>query len=288
MKSSQEILEYFRQNPRESGEFLELELAQDDLMCIGYKAFVDLAQLFLMRMHTPRVSEKNEKIILRFEKLDIQSSFHKAQQSEEKYGVQSAFFQIDKTSQFSFLYHYQHALEFAQLSSKQRILNLGINKGDEFTLIRDLLGTQSFASKEFVGIDYSASAISYAKEQLPESNVHLHTHDINHLDTLELGKFDLLISIGTLQSSSLSFNEKFMQIYQYYLEAGASIILGFPNCRWIDGEMIYGAKAPNYPFSEMSLVLKDIHFCKKYLQQKKYRVIVTGKDYLFLSARKLT
>jgi 2-polyprenyl-3-methyl-5-hydroxy-6-metoxy-1,4-benzoquinol methylase len=288
LKSSQEILEYFKTTPCESGAFLEIELAQSDVMHIGYKAFVDLAQLFMMRLHTPIASQKSEKVLLRFEKLDTQSSFHKIQQSEEKYGVESVFFGIDKTSQFSFLYHYQHALEFVQLSTKQRILNLGINKGDEFTLIRDLLGTDSFSSKEFVGIDYSASAISYAKEQLPESNVHLHTHDINHLDTLELGKFDLLISIGTLQSSSLNFNEKFMDIYQNHLEKDASIILGFPNCRWIDGEMIYGAKAPNYPFSEMSLVLKDIHFCKKYLQQKKYRVIVTGKDYLFLSARKLT
>ena len=271
-----------------SGAFLELELAQADVMRIGYKAFVDLAQLFLMRMHTPVLLAQKEKVLLRFEKLDIQSSFHKAEKSEEKYGVESTFFQIDKTSQFSFLYHYQHALEFAQLSTKHKVLNLGINKGDEFTLIRDLLGEEDFASKEFVGIDYSASAISYAKEQLQEANVHLYTHDINHLDTLDLGRFDLLISIGTLQSSSLSFNEKFMEIYQNHLEKGASIILGFPNCRWIDGEMIYGAKAPNYPFSEMSLVLKDIHFCKKYLQQKKYRVIVTVKDYLFLSARKLT
>jgi hypothetical protein len=78
-----------------------------------------------------------------------------------------------------------------------------------------------------------------------------------------------------------------MSIYQNHLENGGAIILGFPNCRWIDGEMIYGAKAPNYSFSELSLVLKDIHFCKKYLQQKKYRVVITGKDYLFLSARKI-
>ena len=287
MRSTQEILEYFRSTPCGSGDFLEIELLESDVVRIGYKAFVDLAQLFLMKMHTPLISEQKEKVILRFEKLDMQSSFHKSEQSEEKYGTQSAFFQIDKTSQFSFLYHYQHALEFIGVQTKQRILNLGINKGDEFTLIRDLLGTESFASKEFVGIDYSASAIAYAKEQLKEPNVELLTHDINDLDTLDLGKFDLLISIGTLQSSSLSLNEKFMQIYQNHLEKGASIILGFPNCRWIDGEMIYGAKAPNYPFSEMSLVLKDIHFCKKYLQQKKYRVIVTGKDYLFLSARKL-
>jgi hypothetical protein len=78
-----------------------------------------------------------------------------------------------------------------------------------------------------------------------------------------------------------------MNIYQNYLLKGGAMILGFPNCRWIDGEMIYGAKAPNYKFNEMGLVLKDIYFCKKYLQQKGYRVVITGKDYLFLSARKI-
>ena len=62
------------------------------------------------------------------------------------------------------------------------------------------------------------------------------------------------------------------------------MILGFPNCRWIDGEMIYGAKAKNYAFPEMSLLYKDVHFCKKYLQQKKFRVTVTGKNYIFLTA----
>jgi hypothetical protein len=78
-----------------------------------------------------------------------------------------------------------------------------------------------------------------------------------------------------------------MNIYQNHLEKGGAIILGFPNCRWIDGEMVYGAKVPNYSFSELGMVIKDIHFCKKYLQQKGYRVVITGKDYLFLSARKI-
>ena len=32
---------------------------------------------------------------------------------------------------------------------------------------------------------------------------------------------------------------------------------------------------------------KDIYYAKKYLQQKKFRVTITGKDYLFLRARKI-
>lgn len=252
---------------------------------IGYKAFIDLAQLFFMKMLTPTTS--GEKTILRFLKLDTNSSFHKADSSDEKYGINSEFFSIDKTAQFSFLYHYQQALKFVNIADKKRVFNLGINKGDEFEVIKDLLGMNEFKDKEFVGVDYSNSAIEYAQKNFPHTNTKFISHDINNLNELDLGRFDLIISIGTLQSSSLSFNATFMKIYQNYLQKGGAIILGFPNCRWVDGEMIYGAKAPNYPFAEMSLVLKDIHFCKKYLQQKGYRVVITGKDYLFLSARKI-
>ena len=235
-----------------------------------------------MKMLTPDIL--NDTITLRFYKLDTTSSFHKTDKSNEKYGVNSEFFMINKTTQFSFLYHYKQALKFVKIADKTDILNLGINKGDEFQVIKNMLNNDEFNEKKFTGIDYSNSIITYAKTKFPHANMKFISYDINNLKELNLGKFDLIISIGTLQSSNLNFNKTFMDIYQNYLQKGGSIILGFPNCRWIDGEMIYGAKAPNYPFSEMSLVLKDIHFCKKYLQQKGYRVVITGKDYLFLSA----
>ena len=280
-----ELLELFKNSKLKEKEILEVKLLNKEVESIGYKAFVDLAQLFFMKMLSP-VYEKN-KTILRFYKLDTNSSFHKTQKSTEKYGVDSEFFSIDKTKQFSFLYHYQEALKFINIKNKKRVLNLGINRGDEFKVIKEMLEFEEFRNKEFVGVDYSVSAIEYAKKDFNEENVKFFTHDINALDELNIGKFDLIISIGTLQSSNINFNTTFMSIYQNYLKKDGAIILGFPNCRWIDGEMIYGAKAPNYAFSEMSLVLKDIHFCKKYLQQKKYRVVITGKEYLFLTARKI-
>ncbi len=286
-KNTSDILSYFSNTEFKEGEVVEFELLEVDVERIGYKAFVDLAQLFFMRLLTPKVSESGG-VVLRFEKLRQNNSFHKAESSTEKYGVESDFFHIEKTSQFSFLYHFQKALEFVNIQQRERVLNLGINKGDEFGVIKEILGDDAWSTKEFVGIDYSASAIEYAqKEFANEPNVKLLCGDINKLHEYNLGKFDLLVSIGTLQSSNIEFNKTFMELYQNHLEQGGAIVLGFPNCRWIDGEMIYGAKAPNYPFSELSLVLKDIYFCKKYLQQKKYRVVITGKDYLFLSARKI-
>ncbi|WP_321777322.1 methyltransferase domain-containing protein [Sulfurimonas sp.] len=282
---TKELLELFQNSKGQEKEILEVKLLNEEVDSIGYKAFVDLAQLFFMKMLSPIY--ENNKTILRFYKLDTSSSFHKTQNGTEKYGVDSEFFSIDKTKQFSFLYYYQQALRFINIKDKKRILNLGINRGDEFKVIKEMLGVDEFKDKEFVGIDYSTSAIKFAKNDFDDKNISFIRHDINALDELNLGKFDLIISIGTLQSSNINFNSTFMSIYQNYLKKDGAIILGFPNCRWIDAEMIYGAKAPNYAFSEMSLVLKDIHFCKKYLQQKKYRVVITGKDYLFLTARKI-
>jgi 2-polyprenyl-3-methyl-5-hydroxy-6-metoxy-1,4-benzoquinol methylase len=280
-----DILKHFESQTLRAGEIIELKLKHDFVEELGYKAFVDLAQIFFLKMLTPQINV--DEIILKFQKLNEEKSFHKELHSSEKYGLESEFFNIDKNKQFSFLYYYKKALEFIDVKSKKSILNLGVNKGDEFLVIQKMLKKDEFNSKKIIGIDYSQSVIKYAKKEFNKTNINFINHDINNLDELNIGKFDLIISIGTLQSSNINFNERFMDIYQNYLEKDGSIILGFPNCRWIDSEMIYGAKAPNYSFSELSLVLKDIHFTKKYLQQKKYRVIITGKDYFFLTARKI-
>ncbi len=285
-QNSKDILRHFETLDIADGDSFELELLESLVQKIGYKAFVDLAQIFSMKMLTPTI--KQDKIVLKFYKLNKSSSFHKAQQNSEKYGVDSEFFTIDKTLQFSFLYHYQQALKFIDIKNKNRVLNLGINRGDEIVVINEILDNKDLVTKKFIGIDYCKSAIKEAEKEFSSSqHAKFICHDINNLDELNLEKFDLIISIGTLQSSSISFNQTFMDIYQNLLAKDGAIILGFPNCRWIDGEMIYGALAPNYAFSELSLVLKDIHFCKKYLQQKGYRVVITGKDYLFLTARKI-
>jgi hypothetical protein len=75
-----------------------------------------------------------------------------------------------------------------------------------------------------------------------------------------------------------------MSLVQEHLCNNGALILGFPNSRWMDTELIYGAKAPNYPYSEMSLLFNDVIFAKKYLQQKKFRVTITGREYIFLTA----
>lgn len=249
----------------------------------GYKSWIDLAQLLHCRMLTPLLTSQHL-ISIRFEKLNADESFHKSiTDKEEKYGVESIFSQIHKNEEPAFVFYYLQALKNVNINNRFRILNLGVNSGDEFELIQNY--TSNFHDLELVGIDFCPSAINRAEEKFKEqTNIKFYTHDINDLASLKLGVFDLIISIGTLQSSNLEFNPLFMSIVQNYLKKEGAMILGFPNCRWVDGEMIYGARVKNYPFSELGLIYKDVIFCKKYLQQKKYRVTITGKEYIFLTA----
>ncbi len=249
----------------------------------GYKSWIDLAHVLQCKMLTPKTVDENL-VCIRYEKLNQDCSFHKnIVQKEEKYGENSIFGQIHKNEEASFVHSYTQALQNVHVNKRMRILNLGINSGDEFEAIQAV--ADNFHELELVGIDYCESAIDAAKEKFKNTpNITLHVSNINELEKLDLGRFDLIISIGTLQSSNLEYNKVLMSIVQNQLKREGAMILGFPNCRWIDGEMIYGARVKNYPFSEMGLLYKDVMFAKKYLQQKKFRVTITGKDYIFVTA----
>lgn len=248
----------------------------------GYKTWLDLAQQLQCRMLTPVIIDEYF-VIIKYEKLNSDVSFHKQDvEKEDKYGKNSIFSLIHKNEEAAYLYYYLQALKNVKIDTRVRILNLGVNSGDEFQAIIET--AENFESLELVGIDYCTSAIESAQEKFKEyKNIRFIQADINTLENLELERFDLVISIGTLQSSNLEFNKLLMSIVQNQLKRSGAMILGFPNCRWIDGEMVYGAKVKNYAFSEMGLLYKDVIFSKKYLQQKKFRVTITGKDYVFLT-----
>ena len=274
----EELSSYFFHQKEGNKFFLEITDRKLD-----YKAVTDLAQLFFSKVIDVTKKETSYKVTL--EKLVSKNSFHKniTNDIEQKYGKDSQFSKIDKLSQPTFLHYYIQALKNSKIETRKKILNLGVNQADEFDVIKSNI--TNFNELELLGVDYSVSAIEIAKEKFKDDlNITLKVGDINKLEDLNLDKYDLIISIGTLQSSGISFNEKFMEIVQNYLKKDGAMILGFPNCRWIDTQMIYGAKAKNYSFSELSVLYKDVMFCKKYLQQKKFRVTITGKDYIFLTA----
>lgn len=112
---------------------------------------------------TPKVIDENL-VLITFEKLNQENSFHKQQDDSEKYGVDSSFFKINKNEEPEILYSYLQALKNVKVNTKKRVLNLGINSGEEFELIKEF--TNEFENIDFVGIDYSKSAIEFAKKSL--------------------------------------------------------------------------------------------------------------------------
>ena len=249
------------------------------------RSWSDLATLLHCRLIVKSSNYGDNKIVLAFEKLK-DSSFHQDSIIDitEKYGVNSQFFRINKSEEPSFYIYYIEALKHIYIEQRDNILGLGINRGDEFEMIADILPSDRLKEISFVGVEYSKSALSEAKKRLKHLNFEALEADISNLADMDIGKFDMLLSIGTLQSPKINMKTTIMYIVQELLEKRSAIVLGFPNCRWIDGEMVYGARVPNYSFSELSAVIKDIHWIKKYLQQHKFRVMITGREYIFLSA----
>ena len=227
-------------------------------------------------------------IKLTFQKLDKKKSFHTTitKNPKEKYGTDSTFFHINKNEEPTFLNAYYKALQAVKIEHRTHILNLGINKGDEFELIEQMVEKREFKKMRPIGIDHSQSALDFAKKRFLKDNITFYKQDINKMAELNLEPSDLIISIGTLQSPSINYKPFLQNLVQNYLSKDGAIILGFPNSRWIDGEMIYGAKMRNYRESDLSLLLSDIDYAKRYLQQKKFKVRISGKEYLFLTAYK--
>jgi len=275
-----EVLNPDNFNNKAIGE--NIEISNEVHIFRDYKSWLDLAEKLFSKMLTPIKVDENI-VQITFQKLNLNDSFHNDEQDREKYGSQSLFSKINKNEEPEILYSYLQALKNVKIEKRVRILNLGVNSGEEFELIKEYC--ENFKDLELIGIDYSTTAIHAAKEKFrDDSNIKFFVHDINSLEQLDLGTFDLIITIGTLQSCNSNFKELFMNIIQNYLKKDGSVILGFPNCRWLEGKPIFGAKAPNYSFSEMSILFNDVVFCKKYLQQKKFRVTITGKYYIFLTA----
>jgi hypothetical protein len=61
------------------------------------------------------------------------------------------------------------------------------------------------------------------------------------------------------------------------------LILGFPNCRYFDGEVQLGTRMKNFREPELGLLVKDVAYYRRYLQQHDRQVHVTGSRYLFVT-----
>jgi trans-aconitate methyltransferase len=247
----------------------------------SFRIWVDLAERLGLRF-TPRWVVMPF-MRLTFEPLHASARLQaNADDPTERYGVGSEFARVSKLEDPGFVVDMSEAIARVDPQPGARVLDLGVNTGDELELLRTLSPTLRDAT--LVGVDHSVSAIERARERFGGCpNVQLHVADLSTLGALELGCFDLVVSIGTLQSPGIDDREVIRQIVQHHLTPDGAVIIGFPNCRYIDGEIEYGTRMKNFTQPELGLLIKDVAFYRKYLQQHHKQVFVTGKNYILVT-----
>ncbi|CAA9585735.1 MAG: hypothetical protein AVDCRST_MAG86-3483 [uncultured Truepera sp.] len=255
------------------------------------RSWLDLAERLGCRLHTPESNPESGRVLinLSFSKLG-EGSWHSGPAggktasdpaASETYGQASEFARVQKLEEPTFWLDYTEALERTNLEPNSRVLSLGVGRGDELEPFERVFRDYNL---NFTGVDHSASALAAARERFPGANCRFLEADMRDLQGLELGRFDLILSVATFQSPGVAGHTLIRELVQHFLTAGGSLIVALPNCRYQDGEVRFGARMKNFAQPDLSLVVKDLAFYRKYLYQHRFKVFLTGKYYLFLTA----
>lgn len=245
------------------------------------RVWVELADRLALRLGTPWPLP-DDRIALTFTVLHRDRDWRATAPDDvaERYGADSGYQRIHKLEDPSFVLDFADAIERARLPPNARVLDLGVNTGDSL----ELLGARRpdlADGRTFVGIDHSASAIALARTRFPAAT--FHCADLADLPKLDLPRFDLVMSIGTLHSPGVDDRAVLRHLVAEHLLPTGSVILGVPNCSYVDGELLHGAKMVNFTQPDLSLLVKSVAFYKKYLQQHRRRVFVTGRHYVLVT-----
>jgi SAM-dependent methyltransferase len=251
------------------------------------RGWCDLAEGLGCRLRMPRAVDATH-VALRFERLGPEAPWHvegrgaeaETDTPRERYGAASAFARVRKLEDPGFLLSFLEALGRVALAPGARVLDLGVNRGDELAAFDWLPDAPDVT---FVGVDHSPSALAEARARFPDPRHQFLDADLNALPS-GLGRFSLVVSVGTLQSPGVDDRALLRRLVQEHLEPQASMLLGFPNSRFRDGEVVYGARVRNLREPDLSLLVKDLSFYRRYLHQHGFRTFLGGKYDLLLTA----
>lgn len=167
----------------------------------------------------------------------------------------------------------------SQKKEDMRILALGMNDGRELFLLEKYL-PQCY----LLGIDKEPRAIDEAKKRWQYKTCwEWQIGDINHLPE-EIGQFDLIWCLSVLQSPSIRIDTWLANMRKYHIHSETAFILGFPNAKYRAGVLSYGARMKNYARPDLSLITADLTDLRRRLQKMGYRVYMTGKYEIILTA----
>jgi hypothetical protein len=244
--------------------------------------WVRLAEQLGCAMTTPRPLEDGF-VRLGLRPLDDEASWHRtagASGAPEKYGAQSVFARIDKFEQPDFLVAFRRAVAFVDPPASARVLAVGCNQGDELAMVRRVR-----PEAQLVGLDHSASAIERGRTRVPDAD--LRVVDLNDFDALTLGRFDLVLAINVLHSPGLDGQALCRRVVTRHLTPSGGLVIGLPNSRYVGTGLRYGASVKNHAHAELSVLVRDAAFYKRYLARHLFRVTLTGQHTLLVTAKAL-
>lgn len=238
-------------------------------------AWCDLAERLGCRLALPEAVTE-DLVRLRFEPLGDDPPWDPAAPPSERYDAGSPFVRLHKLEDPRFLLDVLEALERAAPAAGDRVLALGVNSGEELDAF-GLLDPALADELEFVGIDHARGALDLARRRHPDPRHAFVEADLNRLDALELGTFDLVLALDVFQSPGVDDRALLRTLVQRHIAPDGRLILSLPNGRYRGGELLYGARTRNHRQPELGLLVKDVAYYRKYLQQHRFRVWVTGK-----------
>lgn len=195
------------------------------------------------------------------------------------YGPHTAWARVNKLEDPTFLLTFIEALRRVNPPVGGRVLALGVNAGHELEAL-----ALAFPGRrlDVLGLDLEAAALAAAQRRFPAGR--FMTLDVNTLPLPELGTFDLVLALSLLQSPGVRQDVLLSALRKHHLSAGGGLILGYPNARYRDGHLSYGARMRNFERPDLSLLLSDVADARRTLQKHGYKVFVTGKYELLLTA----
>ncbi|PTA68874.1 class I SAM-dependent methyltransferase [Deinococcus arcticus] len=194
------------------------------------------------------------------------------------YGPDSPWGRVDKLEDPVFLATFVEALRRVDPPPGGRVLALGVNAGRELDALELAFPGRALT---VVGVDLNREALAAAQARHPGAQ--FHALDVGALPP-SLGRFDLVLALSLLQSPGVVQDVLLSRLRRNHLTPGGGLILGFPNARYRDGTLSYGARMRNYARPDLSLLAADVTNARRGLQKHGYKVFVTGKYEVLLSA----
>ncbi len=235
--------------------------------------WVDLADLLGAHLHTP------EHVGAGRVRLTLQRYASTPAPDAAGYGAEGHWARVDKLEDPVFLTTIVEALRRVNPPAGGRILALGVNGGRELDALALAFPGRTF---EVIGIDLDESALATARARYPEFAFYV--LDVNTLPQPELGTFDLVLALSLLQSPGVVPHDLLRAIRRHHLTPTGGLILGFPNARYLDGQLSYGARMRNYARPDLSLLCTDVTQARRQLQKHGFKVFVTGKYEVLVTA----